>query len=57
VFLRMTREMEKVNFTQELWDALRGNLVDVADWIADKNRVGVKDVRFAVTCVFLCKRW
>jgi hypothetical protein len=48
IFLRMTREMEKVNFTKELWEALRGNLVDVADWIADKNRLGVKDVGSSV---------
>lgn len=39
-YLRLCREVTPVNFTSELWSALRGNLTDVADWIADQNRLG-----------------
>ena len=55
VYLRMCREMEKVNFTKELWEALRGNLIDVADWIADKNKLNTREACCATER--RCCRW
>jgi hypothetical protein len=39
-YLRLCREHTPVNFTNELWGALRGSLTELADWIADQNRLG-----------------